>query len=127
MSPQLLAPGVLLIDADDRGDALERCTHARDQGTRTIVTVSSPEQAPRFVKAGCDAILLKPFQPLLLTTRLSLLRRVSSTLRRCFDVKCPRCSRPGAVAFEHHAQDEAWYACVMCESAWTGKLSKRRV
>jgi DNA-binding response OmpR family regulator len=114
-----------------------------------LVTASAAEQVPDALVAGCDSVLLKPFAPNLLMSRLARLKRARLTLRamsevalakshhlrershdvtsRIFrewpDSECPHCGHTRATCFEYSSHRRAWYACVACKKVW---LSKRR-
>src|SRR4051812_27075255 len=60
-------PAALVVDGDAEGvDAEAICRQAAAQGAHSLVTLAAPQLAPAMLKAGCHAILLKPFAPNLL-------------------------------------------------------------
>jgi DNA-binding response OmpR family regulator len=132
-------PRAVAIDWDlPDFDGASICAAARRvPGAGILVVTSTPESAPAVLKAGCHAVLLKPFAPNLLVARLGrLLRELPSpaiasrladklgqfgTNRTWPDVACPKCAREGAVSFEHSSHRRAWYACLACEAVWLGR------
>jgi DNA-binding response OmpR family regulator len=136
-------PVALLLDGDSSGfDGIEICrAAAATEPTSVLVTLTAAERAPAFLKAGCHAILLKPFAPNLLAARLGRMTRervyqirmrvvrTSSTSgsigtnRVWPHVTCPRCSEPNAVGFEFASHRRTWFACPACDQVWIGKAS----
>src|SRR5688572_12903598 len=58
------------------GDGLTICRTARNSGTYApwvLAVTALPERVPEALIAGCAGILLKPFDPTLLFTRIGLL------------------------------------------------------
>lgn len=107
--------------------------------TSVLVTTVNPSTVPAALKAGCHAVLLKPFAPNLLAARLGRLMReraqqirfpslrgsVTSpggggTNRVWTDTACPYCSTGGATSFEFSSHRRMWYACLSCDSVWLG-------
>src|SRR4029079_7267413 len=70
-------PRVVAVDWDAAGiDALAICAAARQIAPVGILAVlKSPESAPAALKAGCHAVLLKPFSLNLASARLGRLSR----------------------------------------------------
>src|SRR5690606_10089089 len=108
-------PCALVLDLDAPGlDGRVICAAAVAAGaTRVLVSTGAPERAPALIRAGCHAILLKPFAPNLLASRLGRLIRPRSTHparrpaageggthRRWPGVACPRCGCGTATGFE---------------------------
>jgi CheY-like chemotaxis protein len=132
-------PRAVAVDWDLQDfDGVAVCGAARRvPGAGILVVTASPERAPAALKAGCHAVLLKPFAPNLLVARLGrLLRELPSpaiasrladklgqfgTNRTWPDVPCPQCRQEGAVSFEHSSHRRAWFACLACDSVWLGR------
>lgn len=115
-----------------------------------LVMTSVVELVPEAIAAGCDAVLLKPFAPNLLLSRLArlkklrldrlrartalalaksghLLRRSEEQVARMFrewpGTACPHCRHEGVTCFEYATRRRAWFACLACKKVW---LSARR-
>jgi DNA-binding response OmpR family regulator len=108
-----------------------------------LVTTADVERVPDALICGGDAVLLKPFSPNLLFSRLGRLkqerdarkqREAVSSLRNphphdaphtvdSLDVHCPHCNAAGAVTFDFLSYRRAWYACLACKKAWIAKLT----
>jgi DNA-binding response OmpR family regulator len=132
-------PRAVAVDWDQPDfDGPAICGAARRvPGAGILVVTSAPERAPAALKAGCHALLLKPFALNLLVARLGRLTRempspaIASRLadklgqfgthRTWPDVRCPTCGQDGAVSFEHSSHRRAWFACLPCESVWLGR------
>jgi DNA-binding response OmpR family regulator len=132
-------PRVVAIDWDAPDfDGKAICASARQSaGTGVLVMTLRPENAPAAIKAGCHALLLKPFAPNLLAARLGRLSReipapqVANRLpeklgqfgthRMWPDVSCPHCRHAGAVSFEHSSHRRSWYACLSCDQVWLAR------
>jgi CheY-like chemotaxis protein len=133
-------PAAVVIDADLPGlDAAAACAAARSHdGVSVLITAGSAEQVPPFLKAGCHAILLKPFAPNLFAGRMGRLLRdraqqprgleatrtapafTQGTNRAWETVACPRCSEPNAVSFDFTSHRRMWFACLACNQVWIG-------
>jgi CheY-like chemotaxis protein len=131
-------PRVVAIDWDvDTIDGPAVCTAAKALPyTGILVVSSSPERIPPALKAGCHAVLLRPFFPNLVAARLGRLSReiptsphalrglaalqLVGTNRTWPDTACPRCDAKGAVSFEFSSYRRMWYACLGCEHVWLG-------
>jgi CheY-like chemotaxis protein len=115
--------GALVIDADDAsfdGVAVCRAAAANPQ-LGILVTTRQAERVPPLLKAGCHAVLLKPFPPNLLAARVGrLLRARSQTNRAWPDTLCPRCFAANATSFEFTSYRRMWLACLACEFVWVG-------
>ena len=88
------------------------------------------------LKAGCHAVLLRPFAPNLLAARLGRLSREIPTTPNALrglaalqlvgtnrvwpDTQCPTCHAGGAVSFEFSSYRRMWYACLGCDHVWLG-------
>ena len=146
-----LQPDILVADLalDDR-DALELCQMAMTQArpSMVIVTAAASDRIAAALRAGCHAILVKPFAPNLLCARISRLLRASDNTRPpngspghvkaagsavaaarittnqvWTDLECPQCRRTGAISFDFAERRRMWCACVGCEHVW---LARRR-
>ena len=134
-----LRPSLLIVDLDHTVcDGVRLCGGARDvPSTTTLVTTAKPEQVPAALKAGCHAVLLKPFAPNLLAARVGRLMRErqqqmrmrslhvsvngSDGTNRVWEaVQCPNCHTAGATSFEFHSHRRMWFACLACSSVWLG-------
>jgi CheY-like chemotaxis protein len=130
-------PRVVAIDWDSADfDGVAICTAARQvAATAILVLTEFPERAPVALKAGCHAVLLKPFVPNLLAARIGRLCREvplapsfratvaaqqPGTNRTWPDVVCPTCGHQGSVGFEFSSHRRTWYACLACEAVWLG-------
>ena len=146
-----MQPDILITDLalEDR-DGLELCEMAMTQARPclVIVTTAATDRVAAALRAGCNAILLKPFAPNLLCSRIGRLLRASdntrppggspghanaagppmpvarSTTNQVWtDLECPRCRRTGAISFDFAERRRMWCACVGCEHVW---LARRR-
>jgi DNA-binding response OmpR family regulator len=122
-------PRVIAIDwdhADVDGAAL--CRRARQMNSASILVVTeTPEAVPAALRAGCHAVLLKPFAPNLLAARVGRLSREMSAMtappgtnRVWADTHCPACDAGNAVSFEFFSYRRMWYACLACDHVWLG-------
>jgi CheY-like chemotaxis protein len=134
------------------GVGYEICRVAKALAVPSTVLVMTAvvELVPAAIAAGCDAVLLKPFAPNLLLSRLArlkklrfdrlrertalalaksdhLLKRAEEGAARIFrewpGTSCPHCRHKGVTCFEYATRRRAWYACVACNSVW---LAPRR-
>lgn len=138
---QLERPGVVIVDFDlpaFDGAEITRAAAALPS-TSVLVTTEVPERVPGALKAGCHAVLLKPFAPNLVSARVGrLVRERAQQLRmrgylgtksqmECGtnriwpDTTCPRCSMAGATSFEFSSHRRMWYACLSCDQVWLGR------
>lgn len=118
-------------------DAATICAAAQQSMPVGILAViGAPTTAPVAIRAGCNALLLKPFSLNLAAARLGRLcrempaaaaaSRLGATLqswgtnRAWPDMHCPTCSEPNAVCFEYSSHRRSWYACLKCDHAWLG-------
>jgi|RhiMethySRZTD1v2_1073278.scaffolds.fasta_scaffold07112_11 CheY-like chemotaxis protein len=131
-------PRVIVVDWDlPEFDANAISVAARQVAPVGLLAVMAEAQrAPCALKAGCHAILLKPFSVNLTAARLGRLCREMpaaaaatrlgaplqqwGTNRTWPDVKCPKCDQAGAVCFEYSSHRRSWYACLGCEQVWLG-------
>lgn len=130
-------PRLIAVDWGlEKLDAGAVCAAAKQISPVGVLAVmESPERAPAALKAGCHAILLKPFPLNLVAARLGRLSREMpvaaaavrlgasqawGTNRLWPGVHCPRCNKGGAVCFDYSSHRRSWYACVGCENVWLG-------
>jgi CheY-like chemotaxis protein len=145
-------PDVVIADLclpDDGAYAI--CRAAKSLATPSIVLVPACdiERVPKALAAGCDGVLLKPFPPTLLITRLNQLRAltlvarsiaaqaksrhlnertahaIDRTVQESPDTYCPDCYHHGVTSFEYARYGRAWYACLACEKVWLGPRRNR--
>lgn len=145
------APALVVSDlALDRGPGMKVYAAAKALTVPATVLVTSTEPAlvPDALAAGCDGVLLKPFAPNLLITRISRLLRdrsnqlrlqaartlgksahlseridllKSGTNRTWPNAECPYCSHAGVTSFDFASMRRAWYACLACRKVWIAK------
>jgi DNA-binding response OmpR family regulator len=127
-----LSAGIVITElALSDGDGVEVCRAARAMPRARLVLVSTSETArvPKALAAGCHSVLLKPFAPNLLFSRLARLGRdlqimtarpesSSGTNRYWPDLKCTQCGRSGVTGFDAASMRRSWYACLECEHVW---------
>jgi hypothetical protein len=131
-------PRIAAVDLDaPEFDVAAICAASHHTGcTSVLVTTATPARAPIGIKAGCQGVLLKPFAPAILASRLGRLtreplpigvsRRATTmspqhgTNRTWPGVACPKCAHDGVVSFEFHSYRRMWYACLACETVWLG-------
>ena len=131
-------PRCVAVDWDaPEFDAAAICDAARQSTPVAILAVmQQPERAPAALRAGCHAVLLKPFALNLVAARLGRLCREmppaapasrpgaipewAGTNRTWPDVSCPTCDERGAIGFEHSSHRRSWYACLKCDHVWLG-------
>jgi DNA-binding response OmpR family regulator len=133
--------------AEGLGYEICRAAKALTVPSSVLVMTSVVELVPGAIAAGCDAVLLKPFAPNLLLSRLArlnrdrlrsrtaialaksghLLRRSEEANARMFrewpGTACPHCDHHGVTCFEYASRRRAWYACLACSNVW---LAARR-
>jgi DNA-binding response OmpR family regulator len=133
------------------GSALDVCERARRLASFSalLVITSEPERVPDALVAGCDSVLLKPFAPNLLSSRLArmlrlhlraaalpqrvhrqlanaaaLIARTDRLEAGCTvwpSTHCPYCDHKGITSFEYASHRRAWYACLACKKVWIAK------
>jgi DNA-binding response OmpR family regulator len=115
------------------GGALDLCREAKalPKPPLVLVTTDNVQQVPEALEVKCDGVLLKPFAPNLLVTRIARLIRGRSqttgqaasagTNRFWQDTPCPNCETHGVTSFEFASHRQAWYACGGCKKVWLGK------
>jgi DNA-binding response OmpR family regulator len=144
--PTLVVTELTLPD----GDGVSVCRHSKSFTANppvVLVTTTAPERVPEALLVGCDGILLKPFAPNLLHTRIArLLRQRAKVLQDravwerarntyliehshlvmagtnivCQDACCPSCGQSGIINFDSAGLRRMWYACLPCRKVWLG-------
>ena len=123
--PTMVITELALPDGD--GVSVCRQSKAGEAGaTLVLATTSEPTLVPEALKAGCDGVLMKPFAPNLLYTRVGRLLRMreqelSGTNVVCHDALCPSCGRSGGVGFDAASHRRMWYACLPCGHVWVAR------
>lgn len=146
VSPALVITEIKLED----GAGIDVCRAAKTLPVpaTVLVTTEDPGSVPDALAAGCDGVLLKPFAPNLLVSRVGrLLRNRASQLQiaaaRTFgkaahlsermhlyttgtnrvwpNTHCPHCAHPGVTSFDYAAMRKAWFACLQCKRVWMAK------
>jgi CheY-like chemotaxis protein len=112
------------------GDGVSLCRESKTFGVdapSVLAVTSMTERVPEMLKAGCDAVLVKPFAPNLLYARIGrLLRlRAETAVERATNVVfkdacCTSCGRGGIVGFDSAGRARMWYACLACDKVWIG-------
>lgn len=143
--PTLVITELALPEGD--GVAVCRQSKTGEPGaTLVLATTSEPERVPEALKAGCDGVLIKPFQPNLLCGRIGRLLRMRANYLKdralwqrarstfliehapnvmagtnvvCHDAVCPSCGQGDAVSFDASSRRRMWYACLPCGKVWT--------
>jgi DNA-binding response OmpR family regulator len=146
IQPTLVVTELALPDGD--GVSVCRQSKALTANPPTVlVTTAVPERVPDALLVGCDGILLKPFAPNLLHTRIArLLRQRAKVLQNravweragntyliehshlvatgtnvvCQDACCPSCGQSGIINFDSAGLRRIWYACLPCRKVWLG-------
>ena len=131
-------PKVIVVDWDVPDLAPDLiCAAAKQVAPVGVMAVmKDAHHAPSALKAGCHAVLLKPFSLNLTVARLGRLCREMpaaaaasrlgaalpqwGTNRTWPDVHCPKCNEGNAVCFEYSSHRRSWYACLPCEHVWIG-------
>jgi DNA-binding response OmpR family regulator len=145
-SPSIVVTELALED----GSGVEICSAAKalKVPATVLVTTADPAGVPDALAAGCDGVLLKPFAPNLLVTRISRLLRDRSnqirlqaarsigksfhlserldllktgTNRKWPNTHCPYCAHAGVTSFDFTSMRRAWYACLECRKVWLAK------
>ena len=131
-----LRPRVVVVDWDDPaidGPAICQAVTVL-RSPNPMVTTAGTAGVPAALRAGCQAVLLKPFAMNLAAARLGRLCREASaalspmvraavergTNRRWPAVACPECKAGNAVSFDHASHRRWWYACLACNHVWLG-------
>ena len=127
-------PRLVVVDWDEPSlSGREICAAAAAAGSSVLVLTSAVESVPSILKAGCQGVLLKPFAPSILASRIGrVLKETERTLvqrhaaprpgtnRVWPDVSCPSCGTPGVTSFDFSSYRRMWYACLACETTWLG-------
>lgn len=145
-APSLVVTELSLND----GSGVDICSTAKKLSlpATVLVTTKEPALVPDALVAGCDGVLLKPFAPNLLITRIARLLRdrsnqlrlqaarragksvhpseridvlESGTNRKWPNFQCRYCSHNGVTSFDYASQRRAWYACLACRKVWMAK------
>jgi DNA-binding response OmpR family regulator len=133
-----------------QGDGMSVCRQSKAfpvNPPAVLVTTAVPERVPEALLEGCDAILLKPFAPNLLHTRIGRLLRqrakvvqprvpwqstgttyriehahlaLTGTNVVCRHASCPSCGQSGVINFDSAGLHRMWYACLPCRKVWLG-------
>lgn len=151
-SLRLVRPSAIVTELTlPDGDGVAICQDAKQQpdpAATVLVTTATAQHVPAALIAGCDGVLLKPFPPNLLHTRLArLLRDRATRLRQdsCLqnqklahlkerfkqvetgtnrtwsDTHCPSCAAGNAVSFDATVHRQMWFACLGCRHVWIAK------
>jgi DNA-binding response OmpR family regulator len=151
--PTLVITELMLPEGD--GVALCRASKASAVNAPAVLAVTSvTERVPEALKAGCDAVLVKPFAPNLLHARIGRLLRLraraaaeramwerarssynagytsritGSTHVIIKDACCLSCGQAGIVGFDTASRGRMWYACLACDKVWIGVEQSGRV
>jgi DNA-binding response OmpR family regulator len=144
--PALVVTELELKDAD----GVDVCREAKSLPTAPLVLVltARTERVPDALVAGCDGVLLKPFAPNLLFSRIGRLLRARNEMLRARvqhaalrsahlsdrseallagtnrvwpNTYCPYCNHNGVTSFEFCSHRRSWYACVSCKKVWIAK------
>ena len=132
------------------GDGVSLCRESKAFGVNApsvLAVTSATERVPHALKAGCDAVLVKPFAPNLLHARIGRLLRLraraaeeramwqrarlhhqaelgnrfaESTNVVFRDACCLTCGQGGIVGFDTASRGRMWYACLACDKVWIG-------
>lgn len=144
--PALVVTDLTLPD----GDGVSICRQSKACSAdppSVLATTATPERVPEALLAGCDGVLMKPFAPNLLFTRINrLLRlrakalveraiwqraRVHHLIERSHSAMtgtntvwpeddCPSCGHRGVVSFDAGSRRRTWFACLPCRHVWLG-------
>lgn len=119
---QRVQPALAIVDADMVGAAAAAfCRTAKAVASRpaVLVTTEDVRTVPGLLAAGCDEVLLKPYAPQLLYTRIRRLLR--SPRPPAHSSSCPHCGQNAATRFEFASHRRAWFACLACNRVWLAK------
>lgn len=134
------------------GDGISLCQRVRaldaDGAPSVLVLTSTPARVGDALVAGCDGVLVKPFDLNLLSARVGALLRQRGRyederrwaeqavtgvhpVRRGTNItvpeeRCPACAAGNAVTFDTISRGRAWYACLACRQVWIGNNEPRR-
>jgi DNA-binding response OmpR family regulator len=149
--PSLVVTDLLLPDGDGVSVCRQSKAFSADPPS-VLATTAIPERVPEALLAGCDGVLVKPFAPNLLFTRISRLLRLrtkvlaeramwqrakaahlversnlmmSGTNTVWPDGDCPSCGHRGVVSFDAQSHRRMWFACLPCRKVWLGPAPVR--
>jgi CheY-like chemotaxis protein len=128
-------PALVVIDWDLRNlDTVQVCrAAARFPMMSLLMTTERLEAVPAAIRAGCRAVLLKPFARNLAAARIGRLSRqmlraappivlangeARGTNRRWVELACPQCRIAGVTSFEFSSHRQLWFACLGCSHVW---------
>jgi DNA-binding response OmpR family regulator len=144
-------PALVVTELDLKdADGVDICREAKSLATAPLVLVltARTERVPDALVAGCDGVLLKPFAPNLLFSRIGRLLRarnemlrarmqratlrsahlsdrsealLTGTNRAWPNTYCPYCNHNGVTSFEFCSHRRSWYACTECKKVWIAK------
>ena len=154
-SLRLVRPSAIVTELTlPDGDGVAICRDAKQQpdpAATVLVTTATAQHVPAALIAGCDGVLMKPFPPNLLHTRLARLLRnraaglrqgsylqnqklahlkerleqvETGTNRTWSDTHCPSCAAGNAVSFDAAVHRQMWFACLGCRHVWIAKPAK---
>ena len=136
------------------GDGADVCRHSKAfqvNPPAVLATTAVPESVPEALLAGCDAVLLKPFQPNLLFARIGLLLKQRAEAQRTHamwhhasvvrhiesphrpvegtnivwhDTSCPSCGQARVVSFDAADRRRLWFACIPCRNVWKARATQ---
>jgi DNA-binding response OmpR family regulator len=145
------SPALVITELDlQDGSGLDVCRAANTlpMAPTVLVTAERPDRIPDALAAGCDSVLLKPFAPNLLISRVGRLLRDradqlqlataralntsahsseqinllrTGTNRVWPNTHCPHCGHGGVTSFDFVSMRRAWYACLECKQVWIAK------
>ncbi len=129
-------PALVIVDTSLPEDgARVVCRAAKQIAPPIAVLVMTADivAVPAMIRAGCDSVLVHPFSPNLLFTRLARLfparyscRAIPSAAsrfvptNRIWKAACPACGRTEIVSFDAVAIRTWWFACPACGQTWIG-------
>jgi DNA-binding response OmpR family regulator len=149
--PSLVVTDLMLPDGDGVSVCRQSKAFSPDPPT-VLATTAIPQRVPEALLAGCDGVLVKPFAPNLLFTRINRLLRLRSkalTERAMWqraranhliehshsvmagtntvwpDGDCPSCGHRGVVSFDAGSHRRMWFACLPCRNVWLGPTRVR--
>jgi len=123
-----------------------RAAKAVEMGPTILVTTADVERVPDALISGGDAVLLKPFAPNLLFSRLGRLKQERAAMldlprdlasEKAHQLRertraalggqlgtalpfdhCPHCNASPVTSFDFVSHRRAWYACLACKKVW---------